>query len=75
MINAIRADYFGRASYATISGFASLIIMVGMTTGPLFAGFLHDLTGNYRQAFMILAGLSALGSVALMLARKPAKPQ
>ena len=46
-----------------------------MTTGPLLAGFLHDLTGNYRQAFMILAGLSALGSVALMLARKPAKPQ
>ena len=75
LINAIRADYFGRASYATISGFASLIIMVGMTTGPLFAGFLHDLTGNYRQAFMILAGLSALGSVALMLARKPARPQ
>ena len=49
--------------------------MVGMTTGPLFAGFLHDLTGNYRKAFMILAGLSALGSVTLMLARKPAKPQ
>lgn len=74
LINAIRADYFGRASYATISGFASLIIMIGMTTGPLFAGFLHDLTGNYRQAFMILAGFSALGSVALMLARKPAVP-
>lgn len=73
LINAIRADYFGRASYATISGFASLIIMIGMTVGPLFAGFLHDLTGTYRQAFMILAGLSALGSVALMLARKPAR--
>ena len=73
LINAIRADYFGRASYATISGFASLIIMIGMTIGPLFAGFLHDLTGTYRQAFMILAGLSALGSVALMLARKPAR--
>jgi len=74
LINAIRADYFGRASYATISGFASLIIMIGMTTGPLFAGLLHDMTGNYRQAFMILAGFSALGSVALMLARKPAVP-
>ena len=75
LINAIRADYFGRASYATISGFASLIIMVGMTSGPLFAGFLHDLTGTYRQAFMILAGLSALGSVPLILARRPARPR
>ena len=73
LINAIRADYFGRASYATISGFASLIIMIGMSVGPLFAGVLHDLMGTYRQAFMILAGLSALGSVALMLARKPAR--
>ena len=74
LINAIRADYFGRASYATISGFASLIIMVGMTTGPLFAGYLHDLTGGYQQAFMVLAGLSALGSIALFLARKPKTP-
>ena len=74
LINAIRADYFGRASYATISGFASLIIMVGMTTGPLFAGYLHDLTGGYQQAFTVLAGLSALGSIALFLARKPETP-
>ena len=74
LINAIRADYFGRASYAMISGFASLVIMVGMTTGPLFAGFLHDLTGSYQQAFMVLAGFSALGSIALILARKPASP-
>ncbi|MDE0964995.1 MAG: MFS transporter [Candidatus Latescibacteria bacterium] len=74
LINAIRGDYFGRASYAMISGFASMIIMVGMVIGPLFAGFLHDLTGSYQQAFMVLAGFSALGSVALILARKPAAP-
>lgn len=74
LINAIRADYFGRASFATISGFASLIIMIGMTTGPLFAGFLHDALGNYRQAFVILAGLAALGSGFLWMARKPQQP-
>jgi len=74
LINAIRGDYFGRASYALISGFASLVIMVGMTTGPLFAGYLHDLTGSYQQAFIVLAGCSALGSLALILARKPAAP-
>ena len=74
LINAIRADYFGRASFATISGFASLIIMIGMTTGPLFAGFLHDALGNYRQAFVILAALAALGSVFLWMARKPQQP-
>ena len=74
LINAIRADYFGRAAFATISGFASLIIMVGMTTGPLFAGFLHDALGDYQRAFVILAGLSALGSIFLWAARKPQAP-
>jgi len=74
LINAIRADYFGRASFATITGFASMIIMIGMTTGPLFAGFLYDLTGDYQTAFLILAGLAAMGSIAIFLARKPASP-
>lgn len=74
LINAIRADYFGRAAFATISGFASLVIMVGMTAGPLFAGFLYDMLGNYQRAFVILAGLAAAGSVFLWLARKPQPP-
>ena len=74
IINALRADYFGPASYATISGLASLIIMVGMTTGPLFAGFLYDHFGDYRAAFLILGGLTAVGSLAILMARKPVHP-
>ncbi len=74
LVNAIRADYFGRASYATISGFASLVIMIGMTLGPLFAGLVRDWTGSYKAAFLVLAALVALGSVAFLLARKPELP-
>ncbi|NKB67803.1 MAG: MFS transporter [Candidatus Latescibacteria bacterium] len=74
LINAIRADYFGRASYAAISGYASLIIMMGMTLGPLFAGFLRDWLGNYQLAFIVLAGLVGLGSGAFLAARKPVPP-
>ena len=71
LINAIRADYFGRRSYATISGYSSLLIMFGMTSGPVFSGLVRDLTGSYRGAFLTLAGLSALASVAVLLARPP----
>ena len=71
LVNSLRADYFGRKSFAQISGFASLIIMVGMTTGPLFAGLLYDHYGNYRVAFLILAGLTALGSIAVLFAHRP----
>ena len=74
LINAMRADFFGRASYATISGYASLILMVGMTAGPLFAGFAHDVAGDYRAAFLILALLTALGSGTILLARPPLDP-
>ena len=74
LINSIRADYFGSASYATISGFSSLLIMVGMTSGPMFSGVVFDLTGSYRIAFLTLAGLAAVASLAALMARPPQRP-
>jgi cyanate permease len=71
LINSIRADNFGRASFATISGFSSLLIMLGMTTGPVFSGVVRDLTGSYRGAFLVLAVLAALASIAALLATPP----
>ncbi len=74
LINAIRADYFGRTAYASITGFNSLFVMVGMTAGPLFSGFLFDVAGDYRAPFLVLSALAALGSIAMFLARKPVPP-
>jgi len=71
IINSIRADYFGRRAYATISGFSAMLIMVGMTSGPLFSGIVRDLTGSYRGAFLTLALLAVLGSIAALAARPP----
>ncbi len=39
--------------------------------GPLFAGLMADLTGNYRIAFVVLALVAGSGSIMFMLARKP----
>lgn len=74
LINAVRADYFGRKAYASITGYNSLLVTVGMSSGPLFSGFLFDIAGNYRTPFLVLAALSAFGSVAMFLARKPSAP-
>ena len=73
LLSTIRADYFGRRSFATISGYSSLVAMLGMTAGPLFSGAMFDLIGDYRSAFLILAGMAALGSVAALLAHKPSQ--
>ena len=74
LMTTIRADYFGRASFATIMGFSSLIVMVGMTSGPLFAGFMADLFDGYRVGFIVIAVMTGIGSVFFILARAPKPP-
>ncbi len=68
---ALRADYFGPSSFGTIMGFSSLIVMLGMSTGPVFAGFMADLYGNYQTGFAWLAGGAFLGSFCFLAARRP----
>ncbi len=72
LMAAIRADYFGSASFGMISGLSSMIVMLGMIGGPLVAGILADRTGSYTPGFVLLAALAALGSIAFILARPPA---
>lgn len=71
MMQAIRADYFGRRSIGMILGLSSLIIVIGQIGGPMVAGMLADLTGNYRAGFTLLAVLAGLGSLFFLLAKKP----
>ncbi len=71
---ALRADYFGASSFGTIMGFSSLIVMLGMSIGPIFAGYMVDLQGDYVVAFSVL-GIGALaGSLCFAFARPPAHP-
>jgi len=75
LLNSIRADYFGRTAFATIMGFSSMVIMGGMFIGPLFAGAMADWLGDYRVSFVVLAGVTALGSVLFLLAKPPVLPR
>jgi len=74
LMQAIRADYFGRSSFGTIMGFSSLIVMLGMTAGPIVAGLMADATGSYELGFTILAVLAGMGSVFFILAVPPKRP-
>jgi MFS family permease len=74
LMQAIRADYFGRTSFGVIMGFSSMIVMLGTIAGPLVAGFLADRTGSYEAGFTLLAVLAGLGSVFFLLARRPSLP-
>ena len=70
-MQAIRADYFGRRAIGMILGLSSVIIVMGQIGGPLVAGMLADLTGNYRAGFTVLAVLTGLGSLCFLFAKRP----
>ena len=73
-INAIRAEYFGRSAIGMILGFSSMIMVIGQIGGPMIAGILADMTGNYHAGFTVLALLAGLGSAFFLLAKRPARP-
>ena len=70
-MQAIRADYFGRRSIGMILGLSALIVVIGQIGGPIVAGVLADLTGNYRAGFTVLAVFAGLGSLFFLLAKPP----
>ena len=70
-MQAIRADYFGRRSIGMILGLSAALIAVGQVLGPMVAGGLADVTGDYRIGFTVLALVAAGGSVAFLKAKRP----
>jgi sugar phosphate permease len=73
-MQAIRADYFGRSAIGMILGLSFLILIIGQVGGPLVAGILADVSGDYRLGFTVLALLAGIGSFFFVLARRPARP-
>ena len=71
-MQAIRADYFGLQAIGMIMGLSAFIISIGQVGGPMVAGYLADLTGNYRGGFTLLAVIAGSGSLLFLIARKPA---
>ena len=72
---ALRADYFGSKSFGTIMGFSSLIVMIGMTFGPIICGILYDHYGNYQLAFTLMASASLIGAICFWLCESPQNQQ
>ncbi|MFC1822783.1 MFS transporter [Thermodesulfobacteriota bacterium] len=57
------ADLFGLSSHGLILGVAGLGVTIGGAIGPLLTGYLFDLQGSYRLAFIIGGAICLLGSV------------
>ncbi|MEX2540694.1 MAG: MFS transporter [Trueperaceae bacterium] len=74
VMQSLRADYFGRNSFATIMGISFSFVMLGQMAGPLLAGILADATGDYRLGFVLLAAFVASASLFFVFATPPRRP-
>ena len=71
LTTAIRGVYFGRRSFASITG-VSMIPMNALLLGaPLFAGYMYDTTGSYNIPFITIAIVSFFGSSLFLLLGEP----
>jgi MFS family permease len=70
----LRANYFGRKAYATITGYTTMFGAITNVAYPVFAAWIYDTTGSYIQAFWIVTALQAFAIVFMFMARKPEPP-
>jgi MFS family permease len=73
VISPIVAEYFGLRSHGLLFGIAVFAGTVGGFFGPIFAGYIFDMTASYRIAFWGCICTSAIG-LGLILSLKPPKP-
>lgn len=74
VMGAMVGDYYGRKYFGTISGLVDIPMAVTTLLGPVFAGYIFDVTGSYRVAFTSFAVVCVIGVLAVILARRPRLP-
>ena len=71
------ADRFHGRNYGAIMGVMILFVSLGAAVGPWAGGWLHDLSGSYRSAFILVQALLLTAAVLFVVVtrRSPAVPQ
>lgn len=71
----MEAQYFGRNSFGTISGFSAPFQQVALGFGPALAAVLYEASGqSYTIAFALFAVMFVASALMIWLARKPPPP-
>ncbi len=71
LTQALRADLFGRKVFATVGGLIMPFTTLGGVIGPIFAGYVHDVTDSYRIAFYTFVVLILLSGLTFLFVRPP----
>ena len=71
LTTAIRGIYFGRRSFASITGISMILMNFMFLAAPLFAGVMFDATGSYQVPFVTIAAVSFVGAVSFLFLGEP----
>ena len=74
LMSPIIAELFGLSSVGVLLGIVNFAATIGCATGPILAGWLFDISGNYQLAFLLCAAVSIIGLI-LTLFLKPTHRQ
>jgi len=73
-LSMLTSSRFGLVHYGAVLGALNICLSLGLSSGPLFSGLMHDATGSYLLAFAIFAALLFLSIPTILFARKPKLP-
>jgi MFS family permease len=71
LTQALRADLFGRKIFATVGGLIMPFTTLGGVIGPIFAGYMYDVTDSYKFAFYTFVVLILLSGLTFLFVRPP----
>ena len=66
---------FGLTSLGTIVGALTAFSSFFSALGPVFAGFMYDLMGDYTLAFLVFIGIDCFAALLVLFMRPPRLPQ
>lgn len=64
----IVAEIFEGPHFGSIFGTITVALIGGGAAGPWFAGVIHDATGSYRLAFLLIIACCAVSAIAIWIA-------
>jgi MFS family permease len=60
------AELFGLRAHGAITGAILLVAVTGGTLGPILAGYIFDIRGQYQAAFLLVIGINVFGFLAAL---------
>ena len=68
------ADYFGRVTLGTVRSTATPLLVLFSAGGPVLMNLIFDMTGSYKGAYLLFAGLFVVAAAVIWACRPPGPP-